>query len=176
MRAFLVTAAIGVVWASVSIGSAQEKPPANASMKGVWRGTTSVRTGADPQSNLNRQPNILIYTETHYCQVAQDGGVAALPSRKPVAAPKDPNKLTDAEKIARYEQWAPLGVQCGRYTVKGNSYIHHPVVQKAPPETGTTYPDQNPVEFRLEGNNTLVQFAKTADGKSENRRTYTRLE
>jgi hypothetical protein len=176
MRAFLVaTAIIGVVSAAASIGLTQGKPAPNGSMKGVWQGTTSVRTGADPMSNMNRQPNILIYTDTHYCQVAQDGGPAALPPRKPLAPPKDPNKLTDAEKLARYEQWAPLGVQCGRYTVKGNTYVHHPIIQKAPPEKGTTYPDQNPVEFRVEGN-TLVQFVKTADGKSENRRTYTRLE
>ena len=120
----------------------------------------------------NRLPNIVIYTKNYYSIVTQDGRVP-LPARKAVAPPKDPNKLTDAEKIARYDLWAPVNAESGTYDVKGTVLTYHPVVDKGiPVDTGA------PLELRFEGNNTMVTIAKSAPGApvSEIRRTWTRLE
>ena len=170
----IVAAVVAILGSAVAVTLGQGKPASTQSMKGVWRAVSTVRVGADPRSNLDRQPGILIYTDSHYCLLVQDNIVSEA-QRRPVPPPKDPNNLTSAEKIALYEQWRPLGAQCGRYTVKGNTYTHHPIIAKAPPAKGTTYPDANPVEFKLEGN-TLLQMNRAADGKTVTTRTYARLE
>ena len=93
-----------------------------------------------------------------------------VPVRQPVAPPKDPNKLTDAEKLALYELWAPLGAQAGTYEVTGSTVVDRSILEKNVPPGSRTYT----LEFKSK--NTMVQSAKSADGKSEVRRTYTRLE
>jgi hypothetical protein len=181
-KTLMSVAVVGIVVAAASVGFSQTKP-STASIKGVWQGVSTVVTGPNAASNPKRQPNMVIYTEKHFCQIAQDGA-APQPPRKPIPPPKDAAKLTDSEKIALYELWRPLGLQCGTYTVKGNTYTQQPIITKAPPEKGTTYPENVPNEFRnvpnefrLEGNNnTLVQIGRSADGKTVTTRTYTRLE
>ena len=93
-----------------------------------------------------------------------------VPVRQPVAPPKDPNKLTDAEKLALYELWEPLGAQAGTYEVTGNTVVDHPILEKAVPPRSRTYT----LEFK--GKDTMVQSSKSDEGKRELRRTYTRLE
>ncbi len=58
--------------------------------------------------------------------------------RKPAPWAEDPAKLTDAEKIAKYEEWAPYAASAGTYEVKGDTLITHNVVAKqASGMTGT---------------------------------------
>jgi hypothetical protein len=171
MRACLIAAAVvGVVSAGAIVGFSQSKPSAAQSIEGAWKITSHVTTGANAFTNTSWQPSIYIYTKKHYSHFFQ---TQAAP-RPPVAAPKDANKLTDAEKLMRYEAWLPVTAQSGTYEIKGTTLIQHTLASKAPaPATG--YAD-NIRELKFEGVNTMVQIAKSADGKSETRRTFTRLE
>jgi hypothetical protein len=57
----------------------------------------------------NPRPNLLIFTKRHYSELIEMG----VAPRLEVAAPADPQKLTDSEKIARYEQWRPFTAHSG---------------------------------------------------------------
>jgi hypothetical protein len=170
MRACLVVTAtiVALTWAGTGVFS-QGKPTPASLIVGVWKSTSSVTTGPDGSANPNRQPNVFIYTKNHYAFLTQDGPMP-LPVRQPVAPPKNPKTLSDAEKHALYELWKPLGAQAGTYEVTGNTVTDHPILEKAVPPRSRTYT----LEFK--GNDTMVQSAKSADGKSEVRRTYVRLE
>jgi hypothetical protein len=171
MRALLIAVAVvGVVAAAASVGFSQGKPAATPSIEGAWKITSTVTTGANASTNKSWQPSIYIYTKEHYSHLFQTQAA----ERPPLAAPKDANKLTDAEKLARYEAWLPVTAQSGTYEIKGTTLIQHTLVSKAP-AAATGYGD-NIRELRFEGNNTMVQMAKSADGKSETRRTFMRLE
>ena len=140
------------------------------SLVGVWKGTTSVTTGANASANMNRLPNIIIYTRRHYSVLSQDASVPR-PPRRPVEPPTDSTNLTDAEKIARYELWLPVIATSGQYEFDGTTLTHRPVIAKGIP-TDQTF------EIRFEGNDTFVQIVKSGLGQpaSETRRTYVRLE
>jgi hypothetical protein len=166
MRAFLIAAA---VVAAASLGYSQDKPAANRSIQGVWQKTSEVTTGANPSSNMKIPASLVIYTRTHYSLMEIN-----TPRSAPVPAPpKVAGKLTDAEKLARYEDWLPVTANSGTYEVKGTTLIRHPLVAKASPAPDAADPIR---ELRFEGNDTMIQIAKSADGKSETRRTYRRLE
>jgi hypothetical protein len=170
MRTFLVATAIVAATASVAkVVFTQAEPTPSSLIVGVWRATSAVRVGTGASANPNRQPNVFVYTKNHYAFLSQDGALPE-PVRQPVPAPKDPNKLTDAEKLALYELWEPLGAQAGTYEVTGNTVVDHPILEKAVPPRSRTY------RLEFKGKDTMVQSAKSADGKSEVRRTYTRLE
>jgi hypothetical protein len=153
-------------------------------IEGVWRGTSTVVTGANASANRNRQPNIFIYTKGYYSMLTQDGGAPARP-RTVLDPPKDPARLTDAEKLARYEHWAPVGATSGRYEVKGTTYYQYPLVAKNQAadvitrnQTGKLGTVAANSELVFPDGKTMIQVAKSAPGQpvSESRRTYTRLE
>jgi hypothetical protein len=106
------------------------------------------------------------------------------PVRTVLADPKDPANLTEAEKLARYEHWAQLQGNAGRYAVKGTTLYQYALLgmnesadmtaRRKTGNMGTVDPNSELVFSN--GNNTMVQVNKSADGKSETRRTYTRLE
>ena len=171
MRAFLVAAAVvGIVAAATTVGFSQAKPSATPSIEGAWKRTSVVVTGANP-SNTPQQPNIYIYGKKYYAHVIENE------PRKPLPPPKDPNKLTDAEKIAAYEAWAPLNTHAGTYEIKGTTIIHHQIVSKAPTPAAGRPPEGGPLltDARIQAN-TIVRTVKSADGKSVTTTTYTRLE
>jgi hypothetical protein len=173
MRNFLTAAVVmGIVTAAASVGFSQAKP-STLPIKGVWKRVSTVTTGADPSNVSNWSPNVYIYTDKHYSHIFESDGVR----RPPLAPPKDPDKLTDAEKLAQREAWAPFTANGGTYEVKGSSVIHHQLVAKAPaPSAG--YAAETLAGFesvKIEGN-TMVRIAKTADGKGVVTTTFTRLE
>jgi hypothetical protein len=140
-------------------------------VEGVWQGTSTVVTGANPATNPKRLPNIQIYTRGHYAFVAQDG-TTAIPPRQAPPALKVPGKPSDAEKLALYNYWLPVGAAAGSYEVNGNMLTQHQVVAKGVPTDAT-------FESRLEdGGKRWVHIIKSAPGEptSETRRTLTRLE
>ena len=57
-------------------------------------------------------------------------------------------KLTDAERIDRYEEWAPFGASGGTYEVKGDTLITHNIVVKQ--VRGMTLTEEATIKF--EGN------------------------
>jgi hypothetical protein len=73
--------------------------------------------------------------------------------RAAVAPAKDPRNLTDAEKIARYEQWGPFIATAGTYEVKGSTLTLHAMVAKSV-DVMTTGATQT-WELKLEGANTF---------------------
>jgi hypothetical protein len=171
MKKILIAAAVvGVVAAAVQVGFTQSRPAASPSIEGAWKRTSVVVTGANA-SNTPQASNIYIYGKKYYAHVIENQ------PRKPLPPPKDPNKVTDAEKIAAYEAWAPLNTHAGTYEIKGNTIIHHQMVSKAPTPAAGRPPAGGPLltDARIEAN-TIVRTVKSADGKSVTTTTYTRLE
>jgi hypothetical protein len=183
MRAFLMAAAVvGIVSAVQDVGIGQDTPVATSPLDGVWMGATVEITGPAPFRNPQRQPSIVIYTRTHYSIHHQgDGGPVPRQPRSPLAPPRDPIRLTDVEKLARYEHWAPLGITAGRYEIKGARVFQYPLVNKDQSSdiiarnAGKEIIPPAGQEFRVDGD-TLVLTATSADGKTVTRRTYTRLD
>jgi hypothetical protein len=174
MRAVLIaTAVVGIVSATATVGFSQAKSSGSQSLEGVWKATSIEVTGANPSVNANRQPSLVIYTKKYFSVITLDGSVP-LPPRSQLTAPKDPDHLTDAEKLARYEAWLPVLAQSGTYTVKGNVLVQHRLISKDPASMNT---EGGPIEFKINGN-TMTQVTKSLPGQpvSETHRTYTRLE
>jgi hypothetical protein len=99
-------------------------------IEGVWK----VAEVVAPASTANEkgtsitspQPGLLIFTKGYYSNIA----VAADQPRAAVAPAKDPRNLTDAEKIARYEQWSQFLANAGTYEVKGSTLTLQAMVAK----------------------------------------------
>ena len=140
------------------------------SLQGVWRVSEIVVTGANASTNTSPQPGLYVFTKQHYSIVTVNGTAA----RKDVSPAKDPARLTDAEKVARYEMWNPFTANSGTYEVKGNTLTTHPMAAKnvgAMAGTGQTR------EFKIEGKTlTLVQKSPAGQPASETRTKLTRIE
>jgi hypothetical protein len=137
----------------------------------VWKIVESVTTGSNASTISNPQPSLLIFTKGHYSIIMVPGA-----QPRPQFAPaKDPTKLTDAEKIARYEQWYRFAANAGTYEVKGTTLIRRPLVAKN--ETVMAKNSSFESEFKLEGN-TLWVVNQSAAGQpaSETRLKLTRVE
>jgi hypothetical protein len=117
----------------------------------------------------NPQPGLLIFTKGHYSVVI----VIAEKPRATVAPAKDPQNLTDAEKIARYEQWRPFAASSGTYEINGSSLSIRPIVAKSANQMTRTTPIS--WELKLEGPNTLWLIPKD-QSPTEPRVKLTRLE
>jgi hypothetical protein len=170
MRAFLIV--IAIVTAAASVGFSQAKPSAASTIQGVWKTTSVVTTGANPTTDSDIPGSIVIYTRNHFSIVEMNNG-----RQQPAPAPpKDPAKLTDAEKLARYEDWLPVTANSGTYEIKGTTLTRRQLVAKGSPAAGRTTYEDAVRELRFEGNDKMFQSVKAADGKSVTTRTYTRLE
>lgn len=111
MRALLkAAAAVGIVASAASVGLGQGKP----SIQGVWRTTSVVTTGANPTTDTDIPASMVIFTRNHY-SVVEMSNARQFPSPPP---PKVAGKLTDAEKVARYEDWLPVVAISGTYESK----------------------------------------------------------
>lgn len=120
--------------------SAQTKSP----VEGVWKLIEWIEHG---DRNTNPQPGLIILTKGYY-------SVAVLTSpRKGVEAPKEHGKLTDAEKIARFEQWRSFVGVSGTYEVKGSILVMQPIVAMAKWEMDRKTPQEN--KFKFEDPNTI---------------------
>ena len=148
-----------------------EKTSAKESLVGVWKIVETVTTGAGAATISNPQPSLVIITKRHYSVLSVPGAEP----RPQFAPPKDPNKLTDAEKIARYEQWSRFTANAGTYEVKGTTLTRRPLVAKN--ETVMARNSSIASEFKLDGN-TLWVTAKSEAGQpaSETRIKLQRLE
>jgi len=171
MRICLVAmATLGILASTADVGLGQGA--AAPSVVGVWKGLSAVTTGANASTNMNRLPMLIMYTKGYYSVVAQDSAVSR-PARQAPPPPKDPSKLTDSEKIARYELWLPVIAQSGTYEVKGNMLTQRDIVAKA------ATPTSRVVEIRFEdGGKTMIETLRSVPGQpvSETVRRFTRLE
>jgi hypothetical protein len=162
---------IGVIVALLVVGaSVLARAQTGPSLQGAWRVTGVVVTGANATTNKNPQPGLYVFTRQHYSIITVNGTTP----RKDVGTPRDPAKLTDAEKMARYEAWDAFTANSGTYQVSGSTLTTRPTVAKNPAVMvgqGTTR------EFRIEGSTlTLIQKSAAGQPASETRITLTRAE
>jgi lipocalin-like protein len=159
-----VITALLVVAASL-LARAQTAP----SLQGAWRVTESVVTGANAETNTNPQPGLFLFTKQHYSIVTVNGTAP----RKNFDTARDPAKLTDAEKIARYEVWDKFSANSGTYKVSGSTLTTHPLVAKNPAVMGPEITR----EFKIEGNTlTLVRKSPAGQPASVTTTRLTRVE
>ena len=160
-----ISAIVGLLVVGASMMAYSQE---SSSIEGAWRITETISTGENASSNKTPQPGLFLFTKKHY-SVVSVGGTAPRPD---LGAPADPAKLTDAEKLARYEVWDAFSANAGTYSVSGNTVTLSAMVAKNPAvmaRPGT------PREFKIEGN-TMTLTQKSADGKRETRTVLTRAE
>ncbi len=145
-------------------------------LEGVWRISERVVPPGHPLTHgvevrqTNPAPSLIIFTKGYYSEVYEMGGQPRLDF--PPA--KDPLKLTDEEKIARYEQWNPFTANAGTYEIKDSLLIRHPIVAKN--VQVMTRKTQIPMVIKIQDANT-VWLTPTADRAStEPRQKLTRVE
>ena len=154
---------VGVLLVVVAAGLVVAQPA--PLLQGAWRVTEVTATGADAASNKSPQPGIFLFTKGHY-SIITVGGTAP---RKNVTAAANPARLTDAEKIERFEAFDQFIANTGTYEVKGTTLTTHPIVAKNPATMGTT----TLREFKIEGK-TLILTQTSSVGQPA-RLTTTRL-
>ena len=103
-----------------------DSAPTAKSFEGVWKVTKVVKTGPNAGTNTHLQASLAIYSGGYFSIVRDD----SLEPRKPAPAAKDPKKLTDAEKVAFYDEWAPFIASGGTYEVSGHTIITHNILAK----------------------------------------------
>ncbi|MGE4063210.1 MAG: hypothetical protein AB7E79_07555 [Rhodospirillaceae bacterium] len=139
------------------------------SIIGVWKVAEVVTTGANAGTNANPQPGLLFVTKSHY-SISRVQSATPRPKFAPAA---NPAALTDAEKVARYEQWAPFQSNAGTYEIKGTTFTTRPILAKNQDIMG------NPtvMEMKLEGD-ALWLITKSPAGAppSETRVKWVRAE
>ena len=156
--------AAAILLAATGAAAAEGKAKA-ASIEGVWKTTDVVITGANPLTNHSPQESLTIFSHGHYAAVSNQGEKARTASA-PLATPGKP---TDAEKLARYEEWAPIGAQAGTYTLKGDKLTRTPIVAK---NVGAVTAGAFESDAKLTGD-TLVLTTKAAPGQPARVQTIT---
>jgi hypothetical protein len=138
---------------------------------GVWKITGVATTGANAATVTSPQPGLLIFARGHYSWISVNGST----SRTASPAAKDPAKLTDAEKLARYNEWNTFTANTGTFETKGSSLTRHLQVAKNVAVMNATAPTVQ--EFKIEGNTlTLVQKSAAGQPASETRTTLMRVQ
>ena len=133
-------------------------------LEGVWQITKVVQAGV---VNNNPQPSLYIFSRGYYSALRVNGNGP----RTQAPAPKDPGHLTDAEKIAFYNEWAPYQASAGTYEVKGNTMINHNVVAKM--VRGMTITEEAIIS-NFDGNS-FVANPKPGNPNSDRQSTYIRV-
>ena len=173
MHRALLVILVSVFVSGCTQGASPESTQAAATpaVQGVWKVSDIVATGANATTNNSPQPSLVIFTAGHYSYLS----VNSVAERPVVPPAKDPAKLTDAEKIARFEQWNPFTAQSGTYQIQGTTLTRRPLVAKNVGVMTTNPPIVS--EFTLNGD-TLVLVTKSAAGQpaTETRTTLTRVE
>jgi len=166
--------ALSIVFCVLSASAvfAQTKSP----VEGVWKIAEVVVPAGNPAAKgtpitvSNPQPGMIIFTKGHYSGMAVTGPQP----RAAVAPAKDPQNLTDAEKIARYEQWGPFIASAGTYEIKGSTLSLRAIVSKD--VAGMTSETPQEWTFKLEGQDTLRLEPPAAQAATQPRIKLTRLE
>jgi hypothetical protein len=146
---------------------AQSRQPAAGSIKGVWKIAEVVTTGAGAETVSSPQPSLVIFTTGHYSYLSINGS-------KPRSKVTTGATPTDAEKLAKFEEWNSFTANGGTYAVQGTTLTRRPTIAKN--ESVMSNP---PVvdQMKLEGN-TLWLTSKSPAGQppSETRRKLVRVE
>ena len=117
----------------------------NSPIDGVWRVTEIVTTGANPSTISSAQPSLIIFVRGYYSWLH----IGSATPRKQRAAAATPGKLTDAEKIAAYEEWNPFTANSGTFEVKAKTLTRRRLVAKNEFAMGAAPPVIE--QYKLEG-------------------------
>jgi hypothetical protein len=146
------------------------------SIEGVWKITQRIvpagnpRTGGVAVTQDHPQPNLLIFSKRYYSEMIVMGG-----QRRPAAAPPaNPLQVTDAEKIAFYNQWRPFTANAGTYNVAGSTLVRRPIVAKN--VDVMTRGSAIPAELKFEDPDTVWLIPTGEFATTEPRLKLTRLE
>ena len=136
---------------------------------GVWRLSDITALGPNGSTNNSPQPSLIIFARGHYSWVHVSG--TAPRKSRPVAAA---SMLTDAEKIAAFEEWNPLTTNAGTFDIKGSTVTRRPIVAK---NVGVMGPTANPIvqEFKIDGNTLTITGPSPGNPKTQTRYTLTRV-
>ena len=98
----------------------------HASLRGVWR-VTEVSSRAPGAAWVSVTPNVSLYifTERHYSYMFATG----VGPRRPFSG--DPNKPTDADKVAAYDSFVAAS---GTYSLAGHTLTLNAILHKNPNE------------------------------------------
>jgi hypothetical protein len=140
-----------------------------SSLDGVWRITkVVVPSGPSAGADTHPQPGLQIFYRGYF-SIVRDTSSAPRSASPP---PGDPANLTDAEKIARYNEWVPFGASAGSYELVGDTLITHNLVAKQVRGMNLT----EEATIRFEGRDTFVATATSEPGVPAGRQTtYTRV-
>lgn len=166
MKRYALTVVLSLLFASGAF--AQTKSP----VEGVWKVAEVIPVGSNitdkPTPMSNPQPGLLLFTKGYYSIVVVTG-----PNPRTVVEAKDSQNLTDAEKIAFYEQWRAFTANSGTYEIKGSTITRRPSVAKN--ARVMTREEPMSFEFKMDGPNTLW-ILPAADRPNEPRIKWTRVE
>jgi hypothetical protein len=156
----------------VASGNSAVQGQTKTQVEGVWKLTEVLVPPKNPAEKgttiTNPQPGLIILTKGYY-------SFLVVREERPALAPaKDPDNLTDAEKIARYEHWRAFAANSGTYEVKGSMLMLHPIVAKNVAVMTSTTPLT--WELKLEGPNSLWLIPPSDRATTDPRLKVTRLE
>jgi hypothetical protein len=152
-----------------SVGNAGGQDQKKTQLEGVWK-VAEVVPPASKTTITNPQPGLLIFTRGYYSGMA----VTADKPRADVAPPKEPGKLTDAEKIARYEHWNSFLANAGTYELKGTTVTMNAMVAKN--QERMTSAATVTFEIKLEGSNVFWLIPPPDRATTDARVKFTRVE
>jgi Lipocalin-like domain len=170
-RSFVTFCAVSTLFVTlVAIGTPAVQDHKKSQLEGVWKVAEiqppAGNTTAAP--NTSPQPGLLIFTKGYYSGMS----VRSNQPRNAAAPAKDPNNLTDAEKIARYEQWAQFIANAGTYELKGSTLTMHAMVAKSPDVMNTDIV----WEVKAEGANAFWLIPPADRAATSARVKFTRVE
>jgi Lipocalin-like domain len=158
----------------LAVGKAGSQDQKKTQLEGVWKVAEVVVPASNPAEKgttiTTPQPGLLIFTKGYYSGMA----VTLDHPRADVAPPKEAGKLTDAEKIARYEQWNSFIANAGTYEVKGSTLTMHAMVAKS--QARMTSAATVTFEIKAEGSNTLWLIPPSDRATTDPRVKFLRLE
>lgn len=165
----LIFGSAAAALAVVMVASPAAAQSLASGIEGVWKVSRVVVTGANPKTWDSPQATVWIFSRGYYSAV-EDTSQAGRTAPPPL---KEPGKPTDAEKLARYAEWAQFSAAAGTYEIKGSTLIQHPIVAKS--LSGLSPADQ-PSDLKVSGD-TAVLVIKSGPGQPvrEESVTLTRL-
>jgi hypothetical protein len=134
--------------------------------EGVWRITKVV--APDGVADANPEPGLSIFSGGHFSITR----VTSREAREPAPLPANPAQLTDAEKIARHDEWAPFGAAAGTYEMRGDTLVTHNVVAKA--ARNMTLTEQATIQ-RIDADTFIATAQTPGDPNIGRQTTYSRV-
>jgi hypothetical protein len=139
-------------------------PLTEKSFEGVWQVTKVVQPNGTVDAHP--QPSLQIFSRGYF-SIIRDTGAGPRPPGPP---PKDPATLTEAEKMALYQEWADFAASGGTYEVKGDILFTRNLIAKRVGGIGRV----EQAVIRFDGN-TFTAQPRPGEPNAGRQTTYTRI-